>query len=127
MKRRRTSVTLVTRSHGDSGRTTAPIWPESSWRCSNSGRTGGVSARSAMTDLLIRPLVLDAVGEQHRVDAPGQLDEARALLLGVAELVAVELGLDAARVRAQHQDARADDDRLLDRVGDEQHRETRVI
>src|SRR3954447_23526486 len=103
MKIRRTMVRLVMRSQTESGRATAPIWPLSSWRFSNSGRTGGTKvrllrARSAMGDLRGRALVLDALGEQHVVDAPGQLDELGALLLGVAELVGVELGLHPARV-----------------------------
>src|SRR3954465_12669924 len=133
MNIRRTKVMLETRSQAESGRMTAPIWPLSSWRFSNSGRTGGTRgccatgpwfiARSAMGDLRGGALVLDALGEQHVVDAPGQLHELGALLLGVAELVRVELRLDPAGMRREHQDARADDDRLLDRVGDEQHGE----
>src|SRR5471032_1874217 len=110
MKARRTRVMFVIRSQAPSGRITAPIWPLSSWRFSNSGRTGGSrpTRSSAMgdpvRDLARRALVLDPLGEQHVVDVAAELDEPGALLLGMAELVAVELGLDPAGMRAEHQD-----------------------
>ena len=40
---------------------------------------------------------------------------------------AVQLGLDLARVRREQQDPTADRDRLLDRVGDEEHGEAGVV
>ena len=46
-------------------------------------------------------------------------------MIGEAEMVGVELGLHAAGMRRQHQDAAADQQRLLDRMGDEEHREAR--
>jgi hypothetical protein len=45
----------------------------------------------------------------------------------VVEGVGVELGLDLTRMGREHEDTRADDDRLLDRMGDKKHRELRVL
>ncbi len=48
-------------------------------------------------------------------------------MIGEAEMAGIELGLHAAGMRREHQDAVADQQRLLDRVGDEDHREADVF
>src|SRR5229473_7352473 len=77
--------------------------------------------RSASLYALLR----DALGEQHVVDARLQRHEADAADQLVS--VGVELGLDLAGMRRQHEDAVADDDRLLDRMGDEEHGEADIL
>jgi hypothetical protein len=46
---------------------------------------------------------------------------------GEVEAGGVEFGTHTARMRRQHQDARADEDRLFDRMGDEHHRKMQLI
>src|SRR5580704_1142730 len=94
-----------------------------------SGRSGGTAAKraadvwgSAMTDHL---LLLDAISEQHLVNAVGQL--APTCRIGRIAAVAVELALDLTRVRRKQQDAIADQHGLRNRVSHEQHREARVV
>src|ERR687898_681924 len=114
---------LVSRSHADSGRSTAAILPASVTGRSNSGLTGGSRRsgrpaidRSAMVGLLL----FDAVGKQHVVDPQLALLELGAADAQVVVVMAIELGLHLTGVRRHDQDAIADDDRLLDRVGDEE-------
>ena len=74
-----------------------------------------------------RLVLLDALGEQHRVDALVQRLELGPDLRRMVEVTGVELGLHLAGMRAQDKDTRPYDDRLLDRMGDEEHGETRVL
>src|SRR5262245_21781188 len=119
---RRTAVMLVRRSIGPSGRATSPTAPMASSVTTRSWRRGGKvrSAKAVMADL---ERSLDLVGEQKVVDAPLQRIERRRAHIGKAEMAGIELGLDAAGMRRQHQDAVADQQRLLDRVGDKDDRE----
>src|SRR5262245_2527276 len=118
---RRTAVMLVRRSIGPSGRATSPTAPMASSVTTRSARDGG-RVRSAMFMAGLQR-VLDLVGAQNVVDAPRQRIEGRRAHVGEAEMAGIELGLDAAGMRRQHEDAVADEQRLLDRVGDEDHRE----
>src|SRR3712207_9443749 len=45
----------------------------------------------------------------------------------VAQALGAHLGAHAPGMRREHEDARADDDRLLDRVGHEQHGEAELV
>src|SRR5688572_20536430 len=121
MTMRRTLVSSIRRSKLESGRAASATVPSGGSSRSNSGRFGGAGfgEPSAMR--------LDPVGEQHGVDAVLQGLEMLAAERAVIEGVGVELGLDPARMRRQHQDAAADQDRLLDRVRDEQHGEADVV
>src|SRR5215470_941531 len=103
MKVRRTAVMLVIRSHAESGRSTAPNDASPSSLRSNSGRTGGTSLPApvilAASAIVALPMVrlqrrfLDALGEQHVVDAALQRLERLAALMSVVEFVGVQLGL----------------------------------
>src|ERR1051326_4895071 len=72
-------------------------------------------------------IILDAVGEQKIVDAAMQRLERGHADRREAEMLRVELGLDAAGVRREHENAAADQQRLLDRMGDEDHREADLL
>src|SRR5712672_2681433 len=131
---RRTSVMLASRSIGPSGRAASPTAPSVSSVMTRSGRSGGRDRRaggdsvasSAMGGLRSK-VGLDLVGEQEIVDAAMQRLELGAPDRLEAEMMGVELGLDAAGMRREHQDAAADQQRLLDRMGDEDHREADLL
>src|SRR5215212_5194878 len=101
-----TASFLTIRSYQGSGRSTTT---------SPAGSPRGGQARSC-------PRLLDLVLEQQPVDALRDRAELDPVDVLVAEGVGADLGADAPRVRRQHENARADDDRLLDRVRHEQHR-----
>src|SRR5579863_2227448 len=65
--------------------------------------------------------------EEHFVDPAAKASEFPAPLVCVCELVGIDLRTDLPRMWSQHQNARSDDDRLLDRVGDEEDGRTRLI
>src|SRR5262249_53377866 len=124
---------LASRSIGLSGRAASPTAPSVSSVTTRSGRTGGGLrsgaewiASSAMGGLRGK-VGLDLVGEQEIVDAAMQRRELGRADRLESEMVGIELGLDAAGMRRQHQDAAADEQRLLDRVGDEDHREADLL
>ena len=99
---------LVRRSHAESGRSTAPNELSERAPPLDSGRTGGDQPHrrraSAMTGLLDRQF-LDALGEQHVVDAAGAAPGSpRRPAGGVVELVGVHSALTR-RVGRQQQDA----------------------
>src|SRR5213079_973310 len=113
------------RSANDSGRAASPTVPIASSSIMRSGRCGGsiLAVRCAMSAMLhLRgERGLDPVGEQKIVDAAVQgLEGGRADVVE-AEMLGIQLGLDAAGMRREHEDAAADEQRLLDRMGDEQH------
>src|SRR5438552_4088251 len=110
--RRRTSVMLVSRSIGPSGRAASPTAPSASRRISRSGRTGGEGGRATSAMGGLRELGFDLVGEKQAVDAPVQLLEGRRAQAREPKMVRVELGLDPAGMRREHQDAAADQQRL---------------
>src|SRR5215813_2918575 len=105
-----------------SGFSTTPMSPLATTSRRYSRRVGGAASRrsavcmSVMGDDL---LLLDAIGEQQIVNPVRQLAPARRIDRIAA--VAVELAFDLARMRRHQQDAVADQHRLRDRVGDEQH------
>src|SRR5258708_37594367 len=66
----------------------------------------------------------NALGKKHIVDAIAQFGKCAAA--DVALLAGVEFGLHLPRMRRKPQDPVSDDDGFLDRMGDEQHRETHV-
>src|SRR5690242_10051274 len=109
---------LVSRSIGPSGRAASPTVPSASSVITRSGLTGGRVwiASSVMSGLQFGFHLVD---EQQVVDAAVQRLELARPDRGEAEVVGIELGLDAAGMRREHQDAAADQQRLLDRVGDE--------
>src|SRR5262249_30440182 len=124
---------LASRSIGPSGRAASPTAPIASRVTTRSGRAGGSArggaaetARSAMGGLRGK-VRLDFVGEKQVVDTPVQRLELRRADRRKAEVVGVELGLDPAGMRREHQDAAADQQRLLDRMGDEDHREADLL
>src|SRR5215212_9620655 len=119
---------LVIRSIGVSGRATSPTAPMVSSAMTRSGRSGGRtrSALSFMLDLR-RERGLYLVGEQQLVDAPLQRIESGRAHVAKADVAGIELGLHAAWMRGEHEDAVADQQRFLDRVGDEDHREADVL
>src|SRR5215468_7871034 len=131
---RRAKVLLVIRSSRLSGRAASPTAPIASRRTMRSGRTGGVPCgsddegrvMSAMSGLR-GELRLDLVREQEIVDALVQLLELRRAEIREAEVVGVELGLDAAGMRREHENAAADQQRFFNGVRDEQHGEAHVL
>src|SRR5262249_4726975 len=88
------------------------------------GRRGGAASLVPMSGMAAPPLFLDASGEQHVVNAVAELASARGI--GRVAAVAVELALDLAGMRREQQNAVADQHRLRNRVGDEQHGEAGV-
>src|SRR5215470_3799205 len=126
IKTRHAKGLLVIRSQVASGRATSPIGAASPGCTSNSGRTGAAGGwrPSAMGHPLHLPA---ALGEQHGVDALLERLERDPLLHRVVEGVGVDLRLDLTRMGREHEDARTDNDRLLDRVGDKKPRELRVL
>src|SRR5690349_5523932 len=125
---RRTAVTLRMRSATESGRATSPMAPPMSVSStSRSGRRGGSmrTTRCAVSAIvrLRGERGLDPVGEEKIVDAPVQLFESRRADVAEVQMIGVELRLHAARMRREHEDAAADQDRFFDRMRDEQHRE----
>src|SRR3979490_622294 len=123
-------VMLASRSIGPSGRAASPTVPRVSREMMRSGRAGGWGrgeerwiASSAMSGLRGK-VGFDLVG--------GKKCGVRALEFGrsdggEAEIVRVELGLHPSGMRREHQDPAADEQRLLDRVGDEDHREADLL
>src|SRR4051812_36255584 len=111
---------LMMRSNGVSGRATSPTAPITSSVTMRSARTGG-SVRSAMVMMDLQR-GLDLVGEKQVVDAPLQRVEGRRSHVGKADMTGIELRLHAARMRRQDQDAVADEQRLFDGMGHEDHR-----
>src|SRR5215510_16617614 len=111
---------LASRSIGPSGRAASPTAPSASRVTTRSGRSGGsarpggVETASSAMGGLRSEIGLDAIGEQQIVDAAVQRLELRRADRFEAEMVGVELGLDPAGVRREHQDAAADQQRLLD-------------
>jgi hypothetical protein len=65
--------------------------------------------------------------EQHVMDPAAKASKLSAALVRVSEPVGIEFRSDLSGVRGQHQNARSDDDRLLDRVGDEEDGRTRSV
>src|ERR1041384_2358243 len=125
---RRTAFTFMMRSAIESGRATSPMAPPISVSSTTrSGRRGGSmrTTRCAVSAIvrLRGERGLDPVGEQEVMDAPVQLLESGRADLGKAQVIRVELGLDAAGMRRKHQDAAADQDCLLDGMRHEKHRE----
>src|SRR5437868_1048813 len=107
-----------------SGCCTTPMSPPATVSRRYSGRSGGAAAETCVSTMADNLLLLDAIGEQHLVDALGQLAPARGID-GITA-VAVELALDLPGMRREQQDAVAEQHRLRDRVGHEQHGEARV-
>src|ERR1043166_770681 len=128
---RRTPVYCSSRSAGESGRAASPTAPIASSSIVRSGRCGGSgrTVRCAMSTMLDPrgERGLDPVGEQEVVDAAMQHLERGRADVAEAEVIGVELGLDAARMRREHQDAAADEQRLLDRMRHEQYREADIV
>src|SRR5579871_2304108 len=110
-----------------SGFSTTPMSRLATTSRKYSPRVGGAASRrsavcmSVMGDDL---LLLDATGKKQIVNAVRQLASARRIDRVAA--IAVELALDLAGMRREQQDAVADQHRLGNRVGDEQHGEARV-
>src|SRR3546814_18789255 len=118
MKRRRSAVMLVRRSHADSGRSTSPTLEASSTPFSISGRTGGSSwlaVAACRLAIVLRLLFLDLIGEQHVADLHLEGLHPRIAHRGVVELMPVQLRLPLSRLRRHPENAVADDQRLLDR------------
>src|SRR3982074_234920 len=125
-------VMLASRSIGPSGRAASPTGPRVSREVREIMRSGGAGgwgrgeerwiASSAMSGLRGK-VGFDLVGEKQVVNAAVQCLEFGRADRGEAEIVRVELGLHPAGMRREHQDPAADEQRLLDRVGDENHRE----
>src|SRR3982074_339128 len=122
----RSQLWLASLCQSVSGCWTTPMSSPATTSRRYSGRKGGTASgraaaawASTMADNL---LLLDAIGEQHLVNAIRQL--ASAGRFDRIAAVAVELALDLARVRREQQDAIAQQHRLRDRVGHEQHGET---
>src|SRR5580700_11634712 len=113
---------LVSRSINVSGRATSPILPMVSGANCRSGRSGGNgrTVRSSMMRL-VGKCGFDLIGEQQSMNAAAeQLERCRAEI-GKTEMPGIELGLHLARMRRHHQDAVADQERLVDRVRSEEH------
>src|SRR5262245_2698624 len=123
--RRRTAVMLMMRSNGVSGRATSPMAPMASSVTRRSARTGGI-VRSAMLMMSLQR-ALHLVGEEQVVDAALQRVEGGRPHVGEADMAGIELGLHPPRMRRQDQDAVADEQRLLDGMGDEDDREAHVL
>src|ERR1700738_565133 len=129
--RRRTAVICKMRSGTDSGRAASPTVPIALSSKTRSGRLGGSGriVRCAISTIanLRGKRGLDLVGKQQIVDAAMQLFEFRRADVLEAEMIGIQLRLHAARMRREHQDAAADQDRFLDRMRDEQHREADIV
>src|ERR1043165_4832808 len=118
---RRTAVTCRIRSATESGRATSPIAPVTSVSSTTrSGRRGGsIRTTRCAVSAIVRlrgERGLDPVGKEKIVDAAVQLFESRRADLAEAQMIGIELCLDAAGMRREHQDTTADQDRFLDRM-----------
>src|SRR5580704_227757 len=110
---------LVSRSINVSGRATSPILPMVSGANCRSGRSGGNgrTVRSSMM-CLVGQRGFDLVGEQQSMNAAAEQFERLRAEIGKTEMPGIELGFHLAGMRRHHQDAVADQQRLVDRVGD---------
>src|SRR5271155_4246499 len=80
--------------------------------------------------MVVMPLssrVPGARREQHLMNTAAKASELSASLIGIRELMGIKFRSDLPRMRGQHHDARSDNDRFLDRVGDEQDGRTRPV
>src|SRR5918999_1468634 len=97
---RRSRVMPVSRSQSVSGRAMSPTSPASSRRRSNSSRTGGGCGRSpanaSALAMAVGLLLLDAVGEQHPMDALLEGLKGGAADATVTVVMGIDLGLDLA-------------------------------
>src|SRR3954462_471559 len=106
-------VMLASRSIGPSGRAASPTVPRVSREMMHSGRAGGWGrgeerwiASSTMSGLRGK-VGFDLVGEKQGVDAGVRRLEFGRADRREAEIMRVELGLDPAGMRREHQDAAA--------------------
>src|ERR1700730_3942642 len=65
--------------------------------------------------------------EQESMDTLGESAESPAVYFIETESACIEFGANSAGMRRQHEDARADQDRFLDRMRDEQDREAELL
>src|SRR5215470_9096274 len=80
-----------------SGCCTTPMSALATTSRTYSGRRGGAASFAPMSAMVDHLLLLDAIGEQHVVNAVAELASARGI--GRIAAVAVELALDLARMR----------------------------
>src|SRR6516225_8992590 len=113
----RNAVTLVMRSHADSGASTMP-------KALDATVSRTISARAAGSVVVVFMPLLHRIREQHRVDASFERRHERTVC---AHGETVELGLYLAGMRREQQDAAADLDRFGDRMRDEQHGKARAF
>src|ERR1700753_3576645 len=106
---RRTPVICKRRSGTESGRAASPTAPTSATSINRSGRRGG-SMRT--TRCAVSAIVylrgeggLDAVGKQQIVDVAVHFLERGRADVAEAQMIGVQLRLDAARMRREHQNA----------------------
>src|SRR5882672_11517843 len=127
--RRRTMVLCSIRTCIGSGHSTSAAG-SIMLRSSNSSRMGGSLRAMSASSIVVIALsfrVPRTRREEHLVNPGTKPSELAAPLIGICELVGIEFRPDLPRMRGQHQNARSNNDRLLDRVSDEEDGRTRSV